>query len=112
MAPARPGTTAARLPWLYLQYRHQRGNAEHHQRRAVSNTDCYIGNGNGSAGTVTVDGTGSTWTNSGTLYVGYDCGSGTLNITNGGAVTVTALRPLSPVPGHGDDQLRPPTAER
>ena len=34
---------------------------------------------------MTVDGPGSTWTNSGTLYVGYG-GSGTLNITSGGNV--------------------------
>ena len=37
---------------------------------------------------VTVSGTGSTWTNSSALYVGYS-GSGTLNITDGGAVSST-----------------------
>ena len=37
---------------------------------------------------MTVDGTGSTWTNSGSLYVG-NCGNGTLNITGGGAVSNT-----------------------
>jgi len=47
-----------------------------------------IGDGAGSTGMVTVDGTGSTWTNGGTLSVG-NSGSGTLNITNGGIVTVT-----------------------
>ena len=35
---------------------------------------------------VTVDGAGSTWTNSGDLYVG-NCGSGTLSISNGGSVS-------------------------
>jgi T5SS/PEP-CTERM-associated repeat protein len=45
-----------------------------------------IGNYSGSTGVVTVDGAGSTWTNSGTLTVG-NSGSGTLNITDGGAVS-------------------------
>ena len=44
--------------------------------------------GYGSTGLVTVDGTGSTWTNSGSLYVGCN-GTGTLNITTGGSVTAT-----------------------
>ncbi len=48
---------------------------------SVSNTYGYIGYSSG----VTVDGTGSTWTNSGEFYVGYN-GSGTLSITNGGTV--------------------------
>ncbi|MDY7009679.1 MAG: hypothetical protein SVV80_02870 [Planctomycetota bacterium] len=51
----------------------------------------YIGYDAGAIGVVTVDGSGSTWTNSGDsdyslLYVGYE-GQGTLNITNGGAVS-------------------------
>ena len=54
---------------------------------AVNSTDGYIGYYAGSKGTATVDGTGSTWTNSGGLDVGYS-GGGTLNITNGGAVLV------------------------
>ncbi len=41
----------------------------------------------GSTGTATVTGTGSTWTNSGGLSVG-ESGTGTLNIQNGGALTV------------------------
>ena len=52
-----------------------------------------IGNGGGSTGTVTVDGAGSTWTEPllssylfGNIYVGYQ-GNGSLNITNGGAVS-------------------------
>ena len=40
----------------------------------------------GSTGAVTVDGAGSSWTNSGSLYVGSG-GSGTLTIRNGGAVS-------------------------
>ena len=50
---------------------------------AVSNSDGYLGYNSVSTGTVTVDGTGSTWTNSGDLYVGH-YGIGTLDSTNGG----------------------------
>ena len=39
---------------------------------------------------MTVDGAGSTWANSGYLYVGYS-GAGTLTIRNGGAVSALAL---------------------
>jgi T5SS/PEP-CTERM-associated repeat protein len=46
-----------------------------------------IGNQSGSVGVVTVDGTGSSWTNSNLHVAGS--GTGTLNITNGGAVSVT-----------------------
>ena len=46
----------------------------------------YLGNTMGATGMVTVDGTGSTWTNSNFLWVGAS-GTGTLNITNGGQVT-------------------------
>ena len=49
--------------------------------------DGYIGHYSGSTGVVTVDGIGSTWTNTGNIYVG-DSGQGTLNIANGGAVSV------------------------
>ncbi len=55
---------------------------------AVSNTEGYIGRRVGSTGEVTVDGTGSTWTNSLSLNVG-NIGNGTLNITAGGAVNNT-----------------------
>jgi outer membrane autotransporter protein len=50
-------------------------------------TDAFgtIGNLLGSQGTVTVSGTGSTWTNIGTLVVG-GLGTGTLTIQNGGTV--------------------------
>ena len=50
---------------------------------ALTSGHSYIGYWPGSTGTVTVDGTGSTWTTSIELFVG----SGTLNITNGGAVS-------------------------
>jgi T5SS/PEP-CTERM-associated repeat protein/autotransporter-associated beta strand protein len=44
-----------------------------------------LGNDVGATGTATVDGAGSSWTNSGDLFVGA-IGSGTLSIRNGGAV--------------------------
>jgi T5SS/PEP-CTERM-associated repeat protein/autotransporter-associated beta strand protein len=54
----------------------------------VSNTSGYVGWFG--TGTVTVDGAGSSWTNSGPLHVGYRTGgNGTLNILNGGAVSNT-----------------------
>ncbi len=53
----------------------------------------YIGDGPGSSGAVTVDGPGSIWANSGSLYIGGDSnygGAGTLSVTNGATVSVTA----------------------
>ena len=47
----------------------------------------YLGYEVGSAGTVTVDGVGSTWTNLGGFYVGH-LGNGTLNISGGGTVNI------------------------
>jgi len=53
----------------------------------------FIGNGSGSTGEVTVDGPGSTWTNGDDededdyVCIGYE-GSGMLNITNGGLVSI------------------------
>ncbi len=52
----------------------------------VSNTGGYIGYEPSSIGEAVVDGTGSAWTNSGILNVGYN-GMGTLLITNGGSVS-------------------------
>jgi T5SS/PEP-CTERM-associated repeat protein len=59
---------------------------------AVSSVGGYLGYGTGSTGKVTVDGIGSIWTDNSGLYVGsdysgYGAGSGTLSISNGGAVT-------------------------
>ena len=53
---------------------------------SLSNTAAMLGYMDGSSGTAAVDGPGSSWTNSGSLYVGGD-GDGTLNIQNGGAVS-------------------------
>ncbi|MEN6451305.1 MAG: PEP-CTERM sorting domain-containing protein, partial [Thermoguttaceae bacterium] len=55
----------------------------------ASSMDGNIAHFSGSKGTVTVDGAGSTWTNSGNLYVG-NAGDGTMNILNGGSVSVAA----------------------
>jgi fibronectin-binding autotransporter adhesin len=60
----------------------------------VKNVFGYIGYGdtasNAATGFVTVSGAGSTWTNSDELYIGfYGNGSGTLSISNGGAVSNT-----------------------
>jgi outer membrane autotransporter protein len=52
---------------------------------AVSDTVGHVGYGQGT-GTVTVGGIGSTWTNSGDLYIA-EAGVGTLSIANGGAVS-------------------------
>ncbi|MCX5653804.1 MAG: PEP-CTERM sorting domain-containing protein [Planctomycetota bacterium] len=54
---------------------------------AVISDSCTIGFSSGSTGVVTVDGTGSTWTNNLNLYVSYS-GDGTLNIIGGGLVSV------------------------
>jgi T5SS/PEP-CTERM-associated repeat protein len=55
---------------------------------ALSNQYGFIGYdpSSGSTGTVTVSGAGSSWTNSGALFVGYG-GTGTLTIQSGGAVS-------------------------
>jgi T5SS/PEP-CTERM-associated repeat protein len=55
---------------------------------AVSSTGGYIGYKTGSTGTVTVNGSGSSWSNSETLYVGHS-GQGELSIINGGNVLST-----------------------
>jgi T5SS/PEP-CTERM-associated repeat protein len=52
----------------------------------VSSRSGYIGDDFGFVGTVSVNGSGATWANSSTLYVG-NSGMGTLNITNEGAVS-------------------------
>ncbi len=55
------------------------------------NDCCYLGYRSGtSTGALTVDGTGSTWTNSGRFFVGWD-GSGALTISDGGTVSTSGL---------------------
>ncbi len=55
----------------------------------LSSTVTVVGSNSGSTGTVTVDGSGSTWTNSNYLYLG-NSGSGSLSITNAGGVATAA----------------------
>jgi fibronectin-binding autotransporter adhesin len=54
----------------------------------VSDTEGWIGKWINGSGTVTVDGAGSSWTNSESLTIGWR-GSGTLAIENGGSVSNT-----------------------
>ncbi len=56
--------------------------------KVVSSQAGWLGYKAGSTGSATITGTGSKWTISSNLYVG-DSGHGTLNITNGGSVTVS-----------------------
>ena len=58
--------------------------------RSYTSYDCHIGRWSGSTGVITVDGEGSTWTNSSHFYIG-DEGDGALNITNRGLVRVTGV---------------------
>lgn len=55
---------------------------------AVSSAMVFLGYGSGSTGVATVNGPGSSWTNSSTLYVG-SYGVGTLSIGDGGLVTAS-----------------------
>ncbi len=52
----------------------------------VANTDGSLGFSSGSMGTVTVSGSGATWTNSGDLYIGRN-GTGVLSVGSGGTVS-------------------------
>ena len=61
----------------------------------MSNATGFIGVAAGSSGVVTVTGAGSQWNNSGNLQIGPS-GSGTLNVTNGGMVTVGGLLTVGP----------------
>ena len=51
-----------------------------------TNVRGYLGFNNGASGTATVSGAGSSWTTTGSLWVG-NAGSGFLNVSNGGSVT-------------------------
>jgi T5SS/PEP-CTERM-associated repeat protein/autotransporter-associated beta strand protein len=56
----------------------------------VSESNSYIGYGQGSSGTATLSGNGSEWTTAGSLTIG-DLGTGTLSITGGASVDLTGL---------------------
>jgi len=53
---------------------------------STTGINAVVGNGNGAVGAATIDGTGSSWTNSSNFYVG-NSGTGTLNVQNGGRVS-------------------------
>ena len=57
----------------------------------IASTEGQIGRKSGSDGTVTVDGAGSSWTNTGELYVGW-YGTGEMSITGGATVSNTNVR--------------------
>ena len=57
----------------------------------ISSVNVNVGQESSSTGIVTVDGVGSTWTNSGSLHLGYG-GTSTLTIENGGAVSTASIR--------------------
>src|SRR5262249_34723021 len=65
------------------------------QSGQVSGANGLIAEGNPSTGTVQVDGAGSTWTNSGNVYVGGGTsgpvGTGNLQLINGGTVSAAAV---------------------
>ena len=75
-------------------YRQQRQwHAKYHQRRAFNQSSVtdYVAYKAGTTSAVAVDGSGSTWNAAGsTLDVGW-LGTGTLNISGGGAVTATSV---------------------
>jgi T5SS/PEP-CTERM-associated repeat protein/autotransporter-associated beta strand protein len=82
------GSTVTDAGLLYVGYNYGIGRLRITAGAKVSNTTGYLGAVNGSSGEVTVDGDGSSWTNTGNLseYVGYS-GLGTLSINNGGVVS-------------------------
>ena len=61
----------------------------------VTSANGFIADGSSSTGSVQVDGAGSTWTNSGNVYVGGDAsgavGIGELHLTNGGTASAAAV---------------------
>jgi T5SS/PEP-CTERM-associated repeat protein len=69
----------------------------------------YMGHYSGSTGAAVVTGTGSTWTNASTLYVGY-ADTSTLTVADGGQVTAKCLRVMTALSSvrlsvSGDDML-------
>ena len=73
---------------------------------AVASSFGYLGYYSGSAGTATITGAGSKWTNSSDLYVGFSGGGGRLTINQGGQVSnvhrLCGRRVRHHRRGHGD----------
>jgi T5SS/PEP-CTERM-associated repeat protein len=65
------------------------------QSGQVTSANGFIADGSSSTGTVQLDGAGSTWTNSGNVYVGGNAsgavGTGELHLTNGGTASAAAV---------------------
>src|ERR1051325_511961 len=61
----------------------------------VTSANAFVGDGASSIGTVQVDGADSTWTNSGTVYLGGDAtgtvGTGELHLSNGGSASAAMI---------------------
>jgi len=88
------GSTWINTSTLYVGY-NGIGNLSITNGGKVSNNNSRISNNTGASGsTVSVNGSGSSWSNAGTLYIGYT-GSGTrigkLSISDGGAVTANTV---------------------
>lgn len=77
-------------PWTLTEDLEINGNATMNisANGEVSNINGYIARNVGDVGTVTVAGTGSTWENIESLYIGVN-GTGSLTISDGGKVTST-----------------------
>jgi T5SS/PEP-CTERM-associated repeat protein len=77
-------------PSIYVGYSHTIGKLTIDDGYTVKDVTGYIGYLSGSGGTVLVTGSGSTWTNTGNLYIGYQ-GTGELDVASGGAVTASTI---------------------
>ena len=71
---------------------------------AVETSNAQVGSSAGSTGSVTVDGSGSQWTNTNTMFVSIH-GTGTLTISNGGTVLAptVSIAGLVGLPGFASD---------
>jgi len=86
-APAQPGPTATTCTWVTTARARSTSPAADRSAAGVG----FSHTTRTSTGRVTVDGPGSSWTNSNGLSVGFD-GPGTLDITNGGRVSNSYAR--------------------
>ena len=77
-------------PSIYVGYSNIIGRLTIDGGNTVKDVTGYIGYLSGGGGTVLVTGSGSTWTNTGNLYIGYQ-GTGELDVASGGAVTASTI---------------------